>query len=148
MTMNLQNLLGVSLDAVVPDTAHIARLLAAADRNIADAQLAALSSENRFDAAYKAVMQLALVGLAANGYRTLTSKPGHHQTALQTLPLSVGLAPEAVWPLDALRKQRHLADYSGDTVPESAAAACLQSARMLQQHVRDWLRAHHPELMP
>ena len=41
MTMNLQNLLGVSLDAVVPDTAHIARLLAAADRNIADAQLAA-----------------------------------------------------------------------------------------------------------
>ena len=77
----------------------------------------------------------------------LTSKPGHHQTALQSLPLSVGLAPEAVWPLDALRKQRHLADYSGDTVPESAAAACLQSARMLQQHVRDWLRAHHPELM-
>ena len=148
MTMNLQNLLGVSLDAVVPDTARIARLLAAADRNIADAQLAALSSENRFDAAYKAVMQLALVGLAANGYRTLTSKPGHHQTALQTLPLSVGLAPEAVWPLDALRKQRHLADYSGDAVPESAAAACLQSAQMLQAHVLRWLREQHPELLP
>ena len=146
--MSLKNLVGVSLDVITPDKAQVAHLLAAARRNIADAQLAGLSCENRFDAAYKAVMQLAMAGLHANGYRTLTSKPGHHQTTLQTLPLSVGLAPEAVWPLDALCKQRHLADYSGDTVPESAAAACLQSARMLQQHVRDWLRAHHPELMP
>lgn len=146
--MSLQNLLGISLDAVTPDQAQVAHLLAAASRNIADAQLVGLSCENRFDAAYKAIMQLAMVGLHANGYRTLTSKPGHHQTALQTLPLSVGLAPEAVWPLDALRKQRNLADYSGDTVPESAAAACLQSAQMLQAHVLRWLHEKHPDLLP
>ena len=62
--------------------------------------------------------------------------------------MEMGLAPEAVWPLDALRKQRHLADYSGDAVPESAAAACLQSAQMLQAHVLRWLREQHPELLP
>lgn len=51
--MTLKNLLGISLDAIQPDPAAIAKLLAAARRNIADAQLAGLSAENRFDAAYK-----------------------------------------------------------------------------------------------
>lgn len=46
MTMTLQNLLGVSLDAVQPDRGHVARFLAAAERNLADARLAGLSSEN------------------------------------------------------------------------------------------------------
>jgi len=85
--VTLQNLLGLSLDAIAPDKVQIGKLLAAAQRNIQDAQLTALSAENRFDAAYKAIMQLAMAALHANGYRTLTSKPGHHQTAIQTLSL-------------------------------------------------------------
>jgi hypothetical protein len=145
--MTLTNLLGISLDAVVADRAQVARLLAAAQRNIADAQLQGLSSENRFDAAYKAIMQIASVALNANGYRTLTSKPGHHQTALQTLPLTVGLAQPKVIVLDALRKQRNLADYSGDLVPDSAAAECLTRAQELLAHVRAWLAANKPELL-
>ena len=80
--MTLKNLLGISLDAVPPDKALVGKLLAAAQRNITDARLQGLSAENRFDAAYKAVMQAAIVALHANGYRTLTSRPGHHQTAL------------------------------------------------------------------
>jgi len=62
------------------------------------------------------------VALNANGYRTLTSKPGHHQTAIQTLPLTLGLAATTVKVLDALRRQRNATEYSGDTVPESASA--------------------------
>ena len=85
--MSLKNLLGISLDAAAPDKAQVAKLLAAAERNINDAQLRALSTENRFDASCKSIMQLAMVALNANGYRTLTGKPGRHQTALQTLPL-------------------------------------------------------------
>jgi hypothetical protein len=61
MSMSLQNLLGISLDRITPDTAQVLKLLAAAERNIADAQLAGLSAENRFDAAYKAIMQLAML---------------------------------------------------------------------------------------
>jgi len=109
--MTLKSLLGISLDAVPPDKALVGKLLAAARRNIADAQLQSLSAENRFDAAYKAIMQSAMVALHANGYRTLTSKPGHHQTAIQTLPTSIGLPKDKVIVLDALRKQRNLADY-------------------------------------
>lgn len=122
--MTLKNLLGISLDAVPLDAVLVGKLLTAAQRNIADAQLAALSAENRFDAAYKAIMQLAMVALHANGYRTLTSKPGHHQTGIQTLTTSVGLATAQVIVLDALRKQRNLSDYSGDLVPEAIAVEC------------------------
>ena len=69
--MTLKNLLGVSLDAVAADKASVQMLIAAAQRNIADAQLQGLSAENQFDAAYKAIMQMAMVALNANGYRTL-----------------------------------------------------------------------------
>ena len=145
--MTLKNLLGLSLDAVAPDKARIGKLLAAAERNIADSRVPALSTETRFDAAYKAVMQLAMVALNANGYRTMTSKPGHHQTAIQTLAVSVGLDPAKVILLDALRKQRNLSDYSDDLVPEPAAAECLVSASDLLLHVRTWLAAHRPDLL-
>ena len=147
MPMTLKNLLGLSLDAVAPDKAHISKLLAAAERNIADAKLHGLSTENRFDAAYKAIMQVAMVALNANGFRTMTSKPGHHQTAIQTLPTSVGLAPAKVIVLDALRKHRNLSDYSGDLVPEAAAAECLASASELLAHVRGWLASNRSDLL-
>ena len=144
--MSLQNLVGRSLEAVAPDRAAIGRLLAAAERNLADAQLTGLSAENRFDASYKAVMQCAMVALQANGYRTLTSQPGHHQTALQTLPLTIGLPKERMIVLDALRKQRNLADYQGDPVPAQTAAECLRQGQLLLAEVKVWLAAHKPKL--
>ena len=127
--MSLTRLLGSSLDAIAADKGSIAKLLAAAERNIADAQVSGQSAETRFDAAYKAIMQTAMAALNANGYRTLTSRPGHHRTAIQALRLSVGLAQTDVIVLDALRKQRNLADYSGELVAEASAAKCLRSAR-------------------
>ena len=145
--MTLQNLLGISLDAVAPERTQAARMLAAAERNLIDAQLPALSTESRFDIAYKAIMQLAMLALYANGYRTLTSRPGHHQTAIQTLTLTTGLPAEQVRVLDALRKQRNLADYSGDLVPDSAMQECLSSATILLAHVKAWLQVNRPELL-
>ncbi|MCY0857296.1 DNA-binding protein [Cupriavidus sp. D39] len=145
--MTLQNLLGISLDAVQPSRDQVTRLLAAAERNLADAQLHGLSSENRFDAAYKAIMQLAMLALQANGYRTLTSRPGHHQTAIQTLPATIGMSKDRMIVLDALRKQRNLSDYSGDLVPESTLSECMSSAFSLLADVRAWLQANKPELL-
>ena len=145
--MTLKNLLGISLDAAAPDAALARKLLAAARRNLADAQLKGLSAENRFDAAYKAIMQVAMVALNANGYRTLTSKPGHHQTAIQTLGLSVNLPQAKVIVLDALRKQRNLSDYSGDLIADSVATECSGCAQELLAHVQAWLKEHRPDLL-
>ena len=75
---SLKKSVGISLQEVTPDSAMIARLLMAATRNLADASVVEISMENRFDAAYKSVLQSANAALQASGYRTLTSKPGHH----------------------------------------------------------------------
>ena len=48
---------------------EIADLVNAALRNLDDAHAENISPENRFDAAYKCIMQAALVGLLANGFR-------------------------------------------------------------------------------
>ena len=145
--MNLDNLVGLSLEKVEPDSASIARLLAAAKRNIADAGIMEVSSENRFDAAYKAIMQLANASLQASGFRTLTSKPGHHMTMIQSLGQTLCLENETMIILDALRKQRNVTDYSGDTVPESAARDCLIHAENLLQIVSRWLEVNRPDLV-
>lgn len=145
--MTLQNLLGISLDAVTPDRATVARLLSAAERNLADASLSALSAENRFDAAYKAIMQSAMVALHANGYRPLTSRPGHHQTAIQSLTHTIGLPADAVIVLDALRKQRNLSDYDGDPISEKVVSDCIASAHALVKQVKDWLKKQRPDLL-
>ena len=48
--------------------------------------------------------------------------------------------------LDALRKRRNLADYSGDLVNDAAVVECVASARELVAHVRAWTMANRPEL--
>lgn len=137
--MSLDNLVGISLEKIAPDAGVISRLLSAAKRNIADAHVMEISAENRFDAAYKAIMQVANAALQANGFRTLTSKPGHHMTMIQTLNQTVGLDRQTVIVLDALRKQRNVADYSGDIVPESAVRECVSRADALLNFVANWL---------
>ncbi|MRR51942.1 MAG: DNA-binding protein, partial [Rhodocyclaceae bacterium] len=138
--MTLENLLAIHrLQPFEATPGGVQRLLAAAARNLADAQLTGLSADNRFDAAYKTIMQCAMVGLWARGYRTATSQPGHHQTALQTLPKTLGLAQDTVIVLDALRKQRNLSDYEGDPVTDAAVSECLAQAAALLAHTRQWL---------
>lgn len=78
-----------------------------------DAKVQAISAETRFGSAYTAIRMLADVALHAHGYRTLTSKPGHHRTAIQTLPTTLGVDPRTVVRLDVLRKQRRADDGPG-----------------------------------
>lgn len=146
--MTLENLLAIhKLQSFEASAAGVQRLLAAAERNLADAGIAALSPENRFDAAYKAIMQCAMIGLWGNGYRTSTNQPGHHQTALQALPKTLQLAQDRVIVLDALRKQRNLNDYEGDPVSDGAVEECCKQAAFLLADTRSWLEKHRPDLL-
>jgi len=128
------------------DGAEIRRLLAAARRNLSDARIAEVSPETRFDAAYKCIMQAALAAMMAQGYRPVTDKPGHHQTVIQALAHTVGLAPSRVLVLDTLRRKRNVADYTGDELDESSVATCRSEADRLLNDVSAWLRTHRPEL--
>lgn len=124
-----------------------ANLLVAVRRNLRDARHADISPESRFDIAYKAVMQRALIAVMANGFRPSTSEPGHHATVIQSLPKTISLSNEGVIVLDKLRKKRNLSDYSGEGIGEAEAAACARAAEDLAATVEQWLRAHRPALM-
>jgi hypothetical protein len=145
--MTLDNLLKIGqLKPHAPDAAEIARLLEAARRNLTDANAENISTENRFDAAYKCIMQSALAALMANGYRPDTKVPGHHQTVIQSLPKTIGLPSARVAVLDALRNKRNLSDYSGRDIDRASLATCVSEAARLLNEVNAWLAKTHPEL--
>jgi len=137
--MTLNNLVGISLEQIDVNDETIKRLITAAERNIADSKITAMSTENRFDTAYKAIMQIANAALQANGYRTLTSKPGHHHTMIQLLSKTLQLDNNTVVLLDVMRKQRNVADYSGDLIPESTMKDCISQAEKLLEYFHVWL---------
>ena len=87
-----------------------------------------------------------MLGLWANGYRTSTSQPGHHQTAIQSLGLTMGVAQPDVIVLDALRRQRNLSDYEGDPVSTPTLEACIEQAARLLADAEHWLHGHRPDL--
>ena len=146
--MTLENLLKIGqLKSHATDSAEIQRLLAAARRNLADAHVEAVSPETRFDAAYKAIMQTALVALMANGFRPDTKRPGHHMTVLQSLPTTIGLPSERMTVLDSLRRKRNSSDYTGEDVDDISADNCIREAERLLRKVTAWLKNNRPDLV-
>lgn len=145
--MSLENLVKINqLKHHVTHVEEVQRLLAAARRNLADSKSETISDETRFDAAYKAIMQCAMVGLLANGYRPSTTTPGHHQTMIQSLDQTLGVSKEVWIVLDALRKKRNLNDYSGDLIEPGAVRDCITQADALLKATLHWLKQHRPDL--
>lgn len=121
--------------------------MAAVGRNLQDAAATGISDETRFDAAYKAVMQCALVAMMAAGYRPATHEPGHHQTTIQSLPLTLGVNNDVWVVLDALRRQRNANDYTGQPITPAAVAECLAQAKALNKTLLAHLKAKRPDLL-
>lgn len=105
-----------------------------------------ISAVYRFDAAYKVIMQLANAAFHTNGYRPLTSKSSYRMTMIQTLGQTIGLDKQTIILLDDLRKQRNVADYSGDIVPLSAVEDCVCQEENLLQHLTRRLKANQPDV--
>jgi hypothetical protein len=145
--MTLENLLKVgSIRRHKPSRTELLRLLSAARRSLIDAAVPQLSAGSRFDIAYKAIMQCALLAMMANGFRPASSTPGHHAIVIQSLPKTLGIPGERMVLLDQLRRKRNLLDYEGLDVSEKEAEACKRAAAEICGVAEAWLRAHRPEL--
>lgn len=110
----MENLPDISLDKVFEDRQLIERLMIAAARSILDAEIDSLSNENRFDVAYKAM--------------------------IQSLPRTCGLEQSRMIVMDAMRKQRNISDYAGDLATESLVRECIGQAKGLKRVVEEKLK--------
>lgn len=146
--MTLDNLLQTDqLKKHQADITEVSQLRAAIRRNFADAQVTQISDETRFDAAYKGIMQLAMLALLANGFRPSSSSGGHHMTMIQSLTKSIGLPKEKMVLLDALRRKRNAADYLGSYIDRSSVDTAIAEGEALQQAVEGWIRQQRPDLL-
>lgn len=145
-SINLLNLAKIGLLDPVPLSKDLAlRMLASARQRLRDAEFIQNSDETRFDCAYTAIRTVADIGLHLNGFRTPTSKPGHHQTAIACLTHTLGVDEVTVRVLDGLRKQRNLTDYDGELVTDAALQECLRQARAMLNRV-DAVMREHPDM--
>lgn len=146
--MTLQELLKAGrLRAHKPSGAEVQRMLAAVRRNLADAAVTRISDETRFDAAYKAVMQCALVALLAAGYRPATNQAGHHQLMIQSLPLTLGIDNDGWVVLDGLRRQRNANDYTGQPITVATLQECIAQATALEKTLFEHLHTRYAHLL-
>lgn len=146
--MSLDNLVKTGqLRPHQPTPAEVQRLLAAARRNLQDAGNKAISDETRFDASYKAIMQCSLVTVVASGYRPATNTPGHHQTMIACLRLTLGITQPDWLVLDALRRKRNLSDYTGDPIDPTSVRECIERATALLDMAQEWMVREHPDLL-
>ena len=146
--MSLDNLLKTGqLKQHEATAAEVQRLLSAAQRNLRDARNKDISDETRFDAGYKAIMQCALTSVMASGYRPATNAPGHHQTMIASLRLTLGVSQPDWLVLDALRRKRNSNDYTGDPIDPVSVKECIKRAVALLANTRQWLTTHHAGLL-
>lgn len=132
MMESLRNLVKTGqLKPHAPTAEELSRLLAAAKRALQDARHDGISADSQFDAAYRAVMQCALLAMMKAGFRPSTNIPGHHQTMIACLRDTMGLSNERLLLLDTLRRKRNLVDYHGDPIDDESVNACINEAAYL-----------------
>ena len=145
--MSLENLLKIGqLERHETGAVQVRRLLDSANRCLADARQESITAETRLEAGYRAIMQLSMAALWANGFRP-TSSSGHHMTMIQSLGHSVGLDSDQVRLLDTFRVKRNTINYTGEDMDIASVEACIAAGEDLMQHIRDWLVENHPELV-
>ena len=146
--MSLKNLLKIEqLEEHETNAEQAQRLIASAERSIADARQDSISPETRLEAAYRAIMQLSMVALWANGFRPSKSKPGHHRTMIQSLVHTVDLHTDQMLLIDIFRVKRNAIDYTGKDVDEESVQACIDAATDLFVHITKWLAENRQDLI-
>ena len=126
---------------------EIADLLSLIDRDLSDCQSPGLSADWRLAIAYNAALQVAVAGLAAEGYRV--ARESHHFRAVQSLAFTLGSDGPLIAQLDAFRKKRNISDYErAGSVSTQEAQEMIDLAGRLRDELVRWLRRAHPDMLP
>ncbi len=127
--------------------AEIAELLAIADRDLSDCRARGLSPDWRLNIAYNAALQAAPAALATSGYRA--AREAHHYRVIQSLALTIRADAKLVRQLDLFRKKRNIGGYERvGTISDQEANEMIALAERIRHEVEDWMKSHHPDLLP
>jgi hypothetical protein len=125
---------------------EVASLLAIVERDLANAKVAGLSEDWRFNIAYNAALQAATVALAASGFRA--AREQHHYRTIQSLALTIGWPHGKVQRLDRFRKKRNITGYeSAGVISDVEAREMLRLATALRDDVLAWIGKQHPRFL-
>lgn len=125
---------------------EIGDLLALVERDLADAAVEHVSPDWRSSIAYNAILQLATLALAAEGYRAERQRA--HERAVLSLRHTIRAEPDLVDTIDGIRRKRNLTSYErSGVVSEREAREVIGIANDLQVRVLAWLRRNHPDLV-
>ena len=133
---------------VEASASDLANLIGVARREVADASLADISADGRFDHAYGAVRALCQVALLASGYST-TKGTREHERTIESIKFTIdGQWTERADYLDRCRRIRHQSLYDrAGVVQIRDADKLLETAQSLLGAIDDWLRRDHPGLL-
>jgi len=127
--------------------AEIADLFALVDRDLEDAAVPRLSADWRLGITYNAALQLAMLALAAAGFR-----PGReraHERAILSLRETVGTAEATVNLLDSLRRKRNQNNYErAGTTSTAEAKELYEIVTVLREQALKWMKKNHKALIP
>lgn len=126
---------------------EIRSLLTIVDRDLKDANVAGLSEDRRFEAAFSAARTSANIALRASGYRTAV-QAGHHMKTIESLELTMKADAKLIQRMKTLSKKRNATSYdSAGNVSSQELELAIKTAIDLRRDVVAWLTQNHPELL-
>jgi hypothetical protein len=126
---------------------EIQSLLTIVDRDLKDANVAAISEDRRFEAAFNAARTAATIALRASGYR-MSTQAGQHVKTIESLELTIKAHSKLIQRMKTLSRKRKATSYdSAGNVSTQELVLAIKTAAELQRTVVAWLKKHHPELL-
>ncbi len=125
---------------------EISQLIAVFERDFADAQVKAISTDRRLATAYGAALTLCVAALAASGFQAASE--GHHYWTIQSLVFTLQIDAKTIDKFNKIRQKRNISDYERiGMASERDVAEMLSLAKIFQISLEEWLRKNHPELI-
>ena len=125
---------------------EVADLLSIVERDLRNAKVEGLDPDWQLAIAHNAALQIATLGLAAEGYRP--SRDRSHERAIESLRYTLKTKRSTIDVLDAVRRKRNLSNYErAGAVSQSEADELYEIATNLLDQVKEWLRSNHGNLL-
>lgn len=126
---------------------EIRSLLTIVDRDLKDANVAVISEDRRFEAAFSAARTAANIALRASGYRTSTQS-GHHIKTIESLELTINADSRMIQRMKTLSKKRNVTSYdSAGNISAQELELAIRTATELRSEVIAWLEKNHLQLL-